>query len=345
MLGVVIFILALALIVIVHEWGHYIMAKMNGVLVHEFAVGMGPKVWAVKRGETLYSIRAIPIGGFCSMQEEVGNSDNSRSMCSKKPWQKFLIVSFGAIMNFIFAWVLFSILAGYVGYGSNVIKTLDVNMPASEAKLLPGDKIIAIDGVKVTRLSDITETVQNKDKAYIFTILRSGNESFNVELKARWIEKEQTARFGFAPQLVHFDLLDNMHKGLANTIMAIRVVWNGLIELLSFKVPINQLAGPLGVAGFSAKQWTENMNSGGISEAVKMMIYIAAFLSANIGMVNLLPIPALDGARIVFILLEKLRGRPLAPEKESAVHFIGFVLLMLLTVVILYNDAVRMFNI
>lgn len=345
MLAILIFILIIALIVVVHEWGHYIMAKKSGVLVHEFAIGMGPKIWSVKKGETLYSIRAFPIGGFCSMEEEVGNSNNPRAMCSKKPWQKLIIVSFGAIMNFIFAWILLSILAGYVGYGNNVIQTLDPHMPAQEANLQVGDKIIAIQGTKVNRLSDIERIVKNKDKSYAFTIVRENNTPFVVELKAEWVENEKRARFGFAPEIIHFNVIENIKNGFVETFNVVKVVWEGLTKIMTRQVPMDQVAGIIGVADFSAKQWDTGMQSGGIWVAVMNMLYIAAIISANLGVVNLLPIPALDGGRIIFILIEILRGKPLDPEKESMVHFVGFVLLMLLTVVVLYNDIVKVFNI
>ncbi len=345
MLTILIIILMFALIVVIHEWGHYIAAKKNGVLVHEFAVGMGPKIWSIKKGETIYSIRAFPIGGFCSMEEEVGKSDNPRAMCSKRPWQKLFIVSFGAIMNFVLAFILLTILAGYVGYGNNVIRSIEDNMPAAGANLLVGDKINAIDGTRISKLADITALVEQKDKSYIFTIQRGNETSFNVELKAKWLEKENRARFGFTPEIVHFNIFHNMKVGFVNTFQVIGQVWLGFTQLITGQVPMDQVAGIIGVADFSAKQWDTGMQSGGILLAIMNMIYIGAVISANLGVINLLPIPALDGGRIVFILIEMLRGKPLDPEKESVVHFIGFVLLMLLTVVVLYNDIMKVFNI
>ncbi|WP_069997487.1 M50 family metallopeptidase [Cellulosilyticum sp. I15G10I2] len=345
MLTIIIIILMFALIVVIHEWGHYIAAKKNGVLVHEFAVGMGPKIWSIKKGETVYSIRAFPIGGFCSMEEEIGNSSNPRAMCSKSPWQKLFIVSFGAIMNFVLAFLLLTILTGYIGYGNNVIQSIESNMPAAEANLQIGDRITAIEGNRIHKLADITALVKDRDKNYVFTIERKNEAPFNVELKARWIEKEGRARFGFTPEIVHFNIFHNMKVGFINTFQVIGQVWLGFTQLITGKVPMDQVAGIIGVADFSAKQWDTGMQSGGVLLAIMNMIYIGAVISANLGVINLLPIPALDGGRIVFILIEMLRGKPLDPEKESAVHFIGFVLLMLLTVVVLYNDIIKVFNI
>jgi regulator of sigma E protease len=340
-----IIVLMFALIVVIHEWGHYIAARKNGVLVHEFAVGMGPKIWSIKRGETVYSLRIFPIGGFCSMEEEIGNSSNPRAMCSKRPWQKLIIVSFGAIMNFIFAWFLLTVLSTYAGYGTNIVEHVENNMPAAEAGLKVGDKITAIDGISVKVHSDITALVQNKDKTYIFTILREGEETFNIELKPKWIEREKTSRFGFAPTIVHFNLIQNIKDGFLDTFYVIQQVWTGLIQIITGQVAMDQVAGIVGVVDFSARQWDTGIQSGGVVLAIMNMIYIAAILSANLGVINLLPLPALDGGRIVFILIEMVRGKPLDPEKESVVHFIGFVLLMLLTVVLLYNDITKVFNI
>lgn len=342
---IIVIVLMFTFIVVIHEWGHFFTAKKNGVLVHEFAVGMGPKIWSIVKGETTYSIRLLPIGGFCSMEEEISNSDNPRAMGSKKPWQKLLIVSFGAIMNFLLAWVLLSFFAGYVGYGNNVIKTTEVNMPAQESGLKSGDKIIQVDGVEVSKLSHILKVVAEPNRTYTFTVERDNDEVLHVPVKAKYVEKEDRVRFGFTPETVHLDVVENIKIGFLNTFYVIKQVWIGLFQLLSGTVSMDQMSGIIGVVDFSAKQWDTGLQSGGIMLAIMNMIYIAAFLSANLGVINLLPLPALDGGRILFILIEIVRGKPLAPEKEAAVHFVGFVLLMLLTVVVLYNDVIKVFNI
>lgn len=333
-------ILMFACIVIVHEWGHYITAKKCGVLVHEFAVGMGPILWSTKKGETLYSIRLLPIGGFCSMEEEVGESTNPRAMASKKPWQKLLIVSAGAIMNFVLACLLLSIVAGYQGYGSNEIASLEANMPAVMSGLKVGDRIIAIDEHKVSRLSDITKVLENKEKTYTLTIKR-GNETFRTPITSKWMPKEERARFGFAPTLIHFNIWENIKGGVIWACLIIVQVWKAFVDLFTGAIGMNQLSGIVGVVNQSAEIWDTSMQSGGIGIAILNMMIVASALSANLAVVNLFPLPALDGGRIVFVLIEMLRGKPISPEKEGAVHFIGFVLLMILTVVLIYNDFMR----
>ena len=185
---IIIILLMFTLIVVAHEWGHYITAKKNGVLVHEFAVGMGPAIWSKKVGETQYSIRVLPIGGYCRMEEEVGQSQNPRAMASKKPWQKLMILSAGAIMNFILAWLLFTAFAGYVGIGSNIVDTIQPDTPAAKANLQSGDMILAINGHAIKNLGELQEYMTNEPAKYTLSIKRSG-ESMDIAIETKVIGK------------------------------------------------------------------------------------------------------------------------------------------------------------
>ena len=341
LIKVIMIVLMFACIVIAHEWGHYITAKKCGVLVHEFAVGMGPIIWSKKKGETLYSVRLFPIGGFCSMEEEVGESSNPRAMAAKKPWQKLLIMSAGAIMNFVLACVLLSIVIGYQGYGSNQIASLVPNMPAIESGLQVGDKITAIDNHKVSRLSDLSEVLAKEEKTYLLTVKR-GQETLNISITSKWMPKEERARFGFSPTFIHFNLWENIKGGILWACTMIVGVWQAFIMLFTRELGMDQLSSIVDVVNQSAKIWDTSMQSGGMTMAILNMMIIASALSANLAVVNLFPLPALDGGRIVFVLVEMLRGKPISPEKEGAIHFIGFIVLMALTVVIIYNDFMRL---
>lgn len=341
LLMVIIFLLMFTIIVVAHEWGHYITAKKCGVLVHEFAVGMGPVIWSKQAGETLYSIRLLPIGGFCRMEEEESENKNPRAMSSKKPWQKLLIVSAGAIMNFLLAWVLSSLLVGYTGIGTNVVATVEANSPLTEAGIVAGDEIIAIDGIKIKNLSDVREMLTNESKVYTFSIKHDG-EKKDVLVTSRILDDETSPRFGFTVKKSHFNIWQNIKMGFLYMISIIAMVWESLIGLISGAIGFDQMAGIVGVVDVGSKVWDSSMEAGGVNLAVMSMVQIAALLSANLGVMNLLPLPALDGGRIFFILIEMIRGKAIPPEKEGAVHFIGMVLLMLLTVVVLYNDIMRL---
>lgn len=341
LLMVIIFVLMFTVIVVAHEWGHYITAKKCGVLVHEFAVGMGPVLWSKQSGETLYSIRLLPIGGFCRMEEEVGEGTNPRAMFSKKPWQKLLIVSAGAIMNFLLAWVLSSLLVSYTGVSSNVVANVEANSPAAEAGIAAGDKITAIDGIKVNDLSDVHNLLTNESKAYTFSITHDG-EKKEVVVTSRILGDESSPRFGFTVKKNHFNVWMNIKMGFLYMISVIAMVWESLVGLVSGAIGFDQMAGIVGVVDVGSKVWDSSMEVGGVNLAIMSMVQMAALLSANLGVMNLLPLPALDGGRIFFILIEMISGKAVPPEKEGAVHFIGMVLLMLLTVVVLYNDIMRL---
>ena len=341
LLMVIIFLLMFTVIVVAHEWGHYITAKKCGVLVHEFAVGMGPILWSKQAGETLYSIRLFPIGGFCRMEEEEGESKNPRAMSSKKPWQKLLIVGAGAIMNFILAWVLASILVGYTGVGTNVVATIEPNSPMAESGIVVGDRIIAIDGNKIKNLSDVREMLTSEPKVYTFSIKHDG-EKKDVIVTSRIMRDETSPRFGFTVEKSHFNIWQNIKMGFLYMISIIAMVWESLLGLISGAIGFDQMAGIVGVVDVGSKVWDSSMEVGGVNLAIMSMVQMAALLSANLGVVNLLPLPALDGGRIFFILIEMIRGKAIPPEKEGAVHFIGMILLMLLTVVVLYNDIMRL---
>ena len=353
---IVAFVLMFACIVIVHEWGHFIVAKKCDVLVHEFAVGMGPVIWAKQKGETRYTIRALPIGGFCSMEEELGSEDgpdekkdeiakpkacNPRGMSSKKPWQKFLIVVAGATMNFILAVVLLSIFIGYRGYSSNEIAKLEAGMPAQQAGLQIGDKIIAVNGKHVKLLSDLSEVVTKEPATYTLQIKRQ-NQVFDTQITTVYNKEAERSLFGFTTKAIHFNLWMDIKGGFLTAVMIIKMIFTTFVSLFTGGVAFKDLSGIVGVVDQSSKIWDASVQAGGMTYAVMDMVYLAALLSANLCIFNLLPIPALDGGRLVFIIIEMIRGKAIPPEKEGAVHFAGMVLLMLLTVVVFYNDIVRL---
>lgn len=333
-------LLMFTLMVVSHEWGHYITAKKAGVLVHEFAVGMGPIVWSKQKGETLYSVRLLPIGGFCRMEGEEGESTNPRAMSAKKPWQKLIIVSAGAIMNFILAWVLCSICVGYSGIGTNVIGQIEQGSPADKVGLMQGDEILSINGKEVKLISDLSSEIAKTPSTYTLTVKRDGKVS-DIKIASEMIGDEKVPRFGIRAEVAHFRIWDNIKYGFETMIMMIVQVWKGLVGLLTGVFNLKDMSGPVGIMQASNTIWNEGISDGGLVHALMNMVSLTAMLSANLGVMNLLPFPALDGGRIIFILIEMIRGKAISAEKEGAVHFVGMVLLMLLTVVVLYNDIVR----
>ncbi|MGL4798510.1 MAG: M50 family metallopeptidase [Cellulosilyticaceae bacterium] len=341
MTKIILFILMFALIVLVHEWGHFIAARLFGVRVNEFAIGMGPKLWSKQKGETLYSVRALPIGGFCAMEGENGESKEKDSMFAKKPWQKLIIFAAGAIMNFILAWVIFTVIVGYQGEPSNKVLKVEPQMPATEVGIVAGDRIIQVDGITVKNLEDILELVGDPAKDYAFTLESEDGQVRTVVIKAKQME-DGSAKFGFTAAREKGRVIDIFVEGFKATVLVIKQTFQAFIDLITGQVGVDQLAGIVGVVQITSEVWDEGLEVS-VMAAVMNLLYIAGILSANLGVFNLLPIPALDGGRIFFSLIEVVRRKPIDPEKEGMVHVVGFILLMVLMVVVLYNDIVRIF--
>lgn len=338
----ILILLLLALIILVHEWGHFIAARLVGVRVNEFAIGMGPKLWSTRKKDTIYSIRALPIGGFCSLEGEAGEDEGAPaedSMLVKKPWQRFFIFVSGALMNFLLALAFFILVVSYLGYGTNVIESIEKDMPAYTV-LKEGDKIISVDNVPIKELADVSVLLEQNKPEYVFQVERPGEGILTLTVASKWMEEEGRARFGFSTTREHLNIGRNIVGGFKTTGLVIKQTFTGFIELITGKVKVDQLAGIVGVAQISSEAWNVGMEKS-IWAAIINLVSIGGLISANLGVLNLLPLPALDGGRIFFTLIEMVRGKPISPEKEGMVHFVGFVLLMGLMVLVLYNDVMR----
>lgn len=346
LLNLIYFILVLGIIVLIHESGHFLFAKLCGIYVYEFSIGMGPKLFSKKgkNGETEYCIRAIPIGGFVSLAGEEVDDDKkvpeNRKLYAKKAWQRFLVMFFGAGFNFIFA-VLILFVIGLV-YGSTtskpIISQVVKDNPAEIAGLQDGDKVIAINNRKVKTSDDISLFLQivDKDKPVEFKVQRDGKEyTFDVTPVKEEVEGQDVYRIGV--------LINNEKKqGLGAAIeyafiktgSLFRQMFVTLESLFTGSVSVNQFSGPVGIyniVGTQAKAGFANI------------LYLIALLSINVGFINLIPFPAFDGGRILFLMIEKIKGSPIKPETENKIHTIGFLLLMILMVYITFNDILRLF--
>lgn len=333
-------LLIFTLIVMAHELGHFIVAKKNGVFVQEFAIGMGPKIFSKQKGETLYSVRILPIGGFCAMQEEFGESGDSRSLSSKTVWQRAGILLAGPIMNFLFAFVLMCIIVSAQGKPSNIIGSLEPGFPAQKAGMQVKDKIVMINGIKTKDMEDISRVLNTiGDETIIFTISRQGKEE-DLNIKREYSEKDQRYLVGFTAEMVKGDIVDNISQGFKETINLVVMTIEGFKMIITRQVSVDQLSGPVGVISAGVQVWDEGLKQS-TWFAVQQMLFLGALISANLGVFNLLPFPALDGGRVLFLIIEGIRGKPIDSNKEAFVHFLGFVLLMLLMVIVLYNDITR----
>ena len=343
---IIIFILVLGTIVFVHEFGHFIFAKLNGVYVYEFAIGMGPKLFGFKGKETEYCFRLIPIGGFCSLAgEEVDEEDikvpKNRRLQDKKAWQRFLIMFFGPGFNFIFAMLLLFFIALFSGYSNYepIISSVEKNYPAYNIGLEAGDRILTINDKKIKTIDDVSIylVIADKTKNTEIKVKKStGKEiTYKVKPKKVKVDGETTYKYGIG-------LNGEEKHGFVNSLKYTFVKTNSLFRqmfitvgnLFTGGVKVNQLSGPVGIYSIVGES-----SKAGISS----ILYLMAFLSINVGFINLLPLPAFDGGHILFIIIEKIKGSPVSSKTENTIHTIGLFLLMMLMVYITFNDIIRLF--
>ncbi len=343
----ILFVLILGVIVFVHEFGHFMMAKLNGVYVYEFAIGMGPKLWSKKGKETEYTFRVIPIGGFCMMAgEDVEDDDlkkvpKDKRLQAKKPWQRFLIMFFGAGNNFICA-ILLLFLIGLIWGGSSMepmVTSVLKNSAAATSGIEAGDRILEINGHTISTTDDISLylAVANPEEASDITVQKENDdvETYSVQPKKIEEDGETSYQYGIGMQQeVEHGLLSALQWTAKKTVSIFKQMAVTVGYLFTGGISISQLSGPVGIFSVVGDQ-----SSGGIMN----ILYLVAFLSINVGFINLLPLPAFDGGHILFIIIEKIKGSPVKPETENMIHTIGLFLLMILMVVITFNDILRLF--
>lgn len=341
-------IIIFGVIIFVHEFGHYILAKLTGIRVEEFALGMGPKVVAKKWGETLYSLRALPLGGFCRMSGETGNEDyqavaeyDPHRFDQKPLWARMSVIFAGPLLNFLLAVFLFTLvftIVGVPGAVTNEIGYIVDNSPAKEAGLQPGDRIVQVDEKAVDDWSGLVEILHSSPgKALTLTVQRDGKE-FEVVVTPELDPESKVGMIGIGavePEWKKTGLVEGLRNGCLRTYEIARLTLVGLGQMISGQISTEGVSGPIGII-----QLIQESARYGII----YLVNLTALISINLGLLNLIPIPALDGSRLLFLAVEAVRGRPVNPEKENFVHLIGFVLLMLLMVIITYRDILRLFG-
>ena len=348
-LNLISFIVILTIIVAFHEFGHFIFAKICGVYVYEFAIGMGPKLFGKKIGETEYTIRAIPIGGFCQLAGEDLDEDDhrkvpkNRRLQNKNAFQRFLIMVFGPMNNFILAVIILFLIAITVG-GSTmnpIISKVEKNSAAYIAGLKKGDTILEINNHKIVTSDDISLylAVADPKRENKFYVEHSDGlrDIYNIKPKKIKSDKKPSYKYGIAME-------QKKTKGVINaivytykkTISIFKQMFITVSYLVTGGIKLNQLSGPVGIYSVVGQSRT----SGGIAN----LLYLMAFLSINVGFINLLPIPAFDGGHILFIIIELIKGSPVNPDLENKIHAVFLILLMLLMLVITFNDILRLFN-
>ena len=320
------YLVAIALflvLIIIHEFGHFIAAKLLGVRVNEFAVGFGPKLFSKQGKETKYSVNLIPLGGYCAMEGEDEDSGDAKAFCNKKPWRRFIIVAMGAAFNLLLGLIIVAItLAPQESFTSTVVAEFKENAVSEQSGLMVDDKIIEVEGRKIFSTYDLSYAFTNVEGGKIDMVVKRGGEK--VELND--VTFNSAEEDGISYLEVDFYVYgikktvgSFIEQTFATAASYCAVVWRSLIDLISGKYGISAVSGPVGVTaviGSAAKASLANL------------LPIMALISINLGIFNLLPIPALDGGRLLFILIEMIFSKPVPQKYEAAVHAIGFIVLI-----------------
>lgn len=343
---ILISIILFGILIAVHEFGHFITAKLCGVKVREFAIGMGPLLFKKQGEETLYTLRLLPIGGYCAMEGEDEESEDPRSFSAQHPLKKALVLVAGAALNFVFGLMLLLIVFMYSAPQTTEITRFMEGCPYESAETLHvGDEFYKIDGHRTYVVDDVSLFLNQGGDVHDIVVRRNGElvtiEDMTVTL--REYAEAEGLRYGFYFEAHAEGVFDMLRYTWYYAMDFAGMVWDSLKSLVSGIYGVNELSGVVGIVGA--------MNDLGQSSdtfivGVINLLYFAAFIAVNLAIMNLLPIPALDGGRIFFLIvlwpIEKLLGHKLDPKYEGYIHTVGLVLLMALMVYVMFNDVLRM---
>ncbi len=318
------------MVILVHEFGHFAVAKMVGIKVNEFSIGMGPKLIQTKKGETEYTIRILPIGGYVKMEGEDENSDNPRSFNNASIFSRIGVLVAGAFMNFVLAIIVLSVVSFGIGEPSTTIDRVVADSPAQESGIVAGDIIVSIQGEKTDTWDSIINGISEAslDEDLEIEINRNGNMTTKL-LRPEMEDGRKIIGIYTRPQKSAGLAIKN---GFQRTGTFLMLMFDFVGMIFKGEVGVNSLSGPVGII----KEVGVAANMG-----IYDLLQLLGFISINLGFFNLLPLPALDGSRVAFLFVELIRGKPVDPEKEGFVHFVGFILLISLMLFVTYKDIIN----
>lgn len=342
-MGIILAILVFGIIVFVHELGHFLLAKANKIRVDEFSIGMGPRLVSFVRGETRYSLKLLPLGGSCMMGEDDVDDVSEGSFNSKSVWARMSVVVAGAMFNFLLALIFSMIVIGYTGYDEPIVANVVEGFPAQEAGITSGDRIVKMNNKKINIWREITYYNMFHPGETVDVVYERDGEKHEVTITPK---KDEDGRYLIgitAPkQYKKANLLTAAQYGVYEVKFWICSTLESLKMLVTGQVGMDQLSGPVGIVDVVDDTYQQS-KSYGVMVVIMQMLNIGILLSANLGVMNLLPLPALDGGRLVFMIVEAIRGKRVAPDKEGWVHAIGMVLLLALMAFVMFNDVRKLF--
>ena len=348
-------IILLGILVVAHEFGHFIVAKKSGIWVQEFAVGMGPKVFSCMKDDTEYSLRVLPLGGFCRMEGETedGSAPGPRSFLTKSVGVRFAVMVAGPLMNFLLAFVM---IFGLTCTSYTATPEIRAVMPASAAEecgLRAGDTIRKINGKTIHIYDELSYMLMdNHGESIRLEVLGADGMMYQYELQPRLDEASGRYLIGFNPNVEagifaepvegygEMSLAETAHYSLFSMINYVKMTAEGLVRVFTFTADQDEYGGPIAIFKTVETSYEAGLEYS-LMAAIQNVVYIGAVLSANLGVLNLFPIPALDGGKILFLIIEGIRRKPMEAELEGRLQLAGFVFIMGLMVYVLFSDIMK----
>ena len=337
-------ILLFGIIIAIHEFGHFFFAKLFKVKVNEFALGMGPTIFKKTIGETKYALRLFPIGGFVSMEGEDAESEDEGAFNKKKPYQRFIIVAAGAILNLILGVVVVAICLSMQNLvGSREVHSFHEKATSCNYGLQPGDEIIKINNTHIYSSRGIGfNMVRDTDNKLDLTVIRDGEK---VELKGVEFKQFEYAGRQYIEQDFYvvgedpniFNVTQNAILDSASIVQMVRL---SLVDLCTGKYGMKDVSGPIGTISAIADSTAQGPTA---KDKLFTALTLLSFITINVGVFNLLPVPALDGGRLFFIVIEMIRRKPINPKKEGIIHTVGLVILLLFMAIVSISDIIKVF--
>ncbi len=353
--SIIISLIVIGVLVIVHEFGHFIVAKKSGIWVEEFAVGMGKKICSKQWGETEYSLRLFPLGGFCRLHGETEEGEiTDRSFLSKSVWVRMAVMAAGPAMNFLMALVLIFGLSATGYMIQPTVSTVMDNSPAQNIGLQKGDEIYRINGKRIHIYEEMQAMMLKNGGNPINLEFKRDGKLYEYQITPQYNEESKNYLVGFTPTIENglfakkvdgYDtatVLETIRYSYFSMMNYVKMTAEGLVRVFTMQASPDEYGGPISIVKVVGDSYASGMTYG-FGAALQNVIYIAAVLSANLGVLNLFPIPGLDGGRILLLLIEILRRKPMHPETESKILFGGFVFLMGFMVFVMYTDITKLF--
>lgn len=338
-MNIIVALLVFSAIIIIHELGHFLLAKANGITVTEFSLGMGPRVLSFQTKETRYSWKLLPFGGSCMMLGEDGTEEGEGTFGSKSVWARMSVIAAGPLFNFLLAFVLSIFIIGNIGYDVPVILGVTEGMPAEQAGLQAGDRIISMNGKHIRLYRQFSNYAFFHQGETVRFVYERDGERYEAMVAPELVNG--TYKYGIAGNVnyrIKANAIDTLKYSAYEVYYWIDMTLQSLKMLVKGGVSLDDMSGPVGVVDMIGETYEESKSSGVLYIWLNML-NIAILLTANLGVMNLLPIPALDGGRLVFLVVEAIRRKKTDPELEAKIHFAGLMILLVLMVVVMFNDV------